>query len=59
MERVRDPGRVKRQGLRIVADNVQYLPLAAGAARDRSAVQSAASNEGEGGVENGHDDIPF
>ena len=49
----------KRQGLRVVADNVQYLPVAAGAAHDRSAVQFEASGEDEGGVENGHDDIPF
>lgn len=49
----------KRQGLRIVADNVQFLPLAAGAVHDRSVAQPTASGKGEGAVESGPDDIPF
>jgi single-strand DNA-binding protein len=57
----------KWQGVRIVADNVQYLPLPAGSALNRSAARRPASENDEGAVdagdedavETGNEDIPF
>ena len=49
----------KRQGLRIVADNVQYLPVSATAAERRSEYQAGESSSSERAAEAEDEDIPF
>jgi single-strand DNA-binding protein len=47
----------KRQGLRVVADNIQYLPAVA--TKDERSSEPLDPPEGDEDAEAGNDDIPF